>query len=87
MPAQPKAKRICVPVTEMQYWPDYKYEKDHSLKEILTSMCECGLTSALCSRMRSENSNRNDMKHGFLLLNEKRLPYVFMTLESENQER
>lgn len=85
MSTQPKASRICVPVTEMQYWPDYTYESNLA-NSFQTTMCSCGLTSSLCSRIRAEDTNASDgTRH--MCLGPRIVPHVFMTLDRVKQER
>ena len=80
MSAQLKTSRICVPLTEMQYWPQYIYEDDYD-KDISTSMCICGLTGPLCQRIRSEKQDSNSAEHHFF--NVRPVSYVFMTLRTD----
>lgn len=86
MSAQLKASRICVPVTEMQYWPDYIYESNLA-SSLETPMCSCGLSSSLCSRIRAEETNASDETRHGLLLGTRFVPYVFMTLDHVKRER
>ena len=80
MSRQSKAKRICVPVTEMHYWPDYTYESDATIN-LETTICSCGLTSGLCSHIRAEEE-KNAINSSLHYYRSTRIvPHVFMILD------